>query len=112
MFFTQAGLEVGAIKNFLNDDETLIQGNSIIKDNPKKRRINFETQLEAVDEFVKSPMLRDDISESLSGIYDIARIVVRISLNTATPPDLISLKKSLLFFMKIHHIKIIPSMLK
>ena len=40
-------------KNFLNDDETLIQGNSIIKDNPKKRRINFETQLEAVDKFVK-----------------------------------------------------------
>jgi hypothetical protein len=37
----------------LNDDETLIQGNSIIKDNPKKRRINFETQLEAVDKFVK-----------------------------------------------------------
>ena len=40
-------------KNFLNDDETLIQGNSIIKDNPKKRRINFEAQLETVDKFVK-----------------------------------------------------------
>ncbi len=40
-------------KNFLNDDETLIQGTSIIKDNPKRRRINFESQLEAVDKFVK-----------------------------------------------------------
>ena len=40
-------------KNFLNDEETLIQGNSIIKDNPKKRRINFEAQLETVDKFVK-----------------------------------------------------------
>lgn len=39
-------------KNFLNDDETLIQGNSIIKESPK-RRINFETQLEVVDKFVK-----------------------------------------------------------
>ncbi len=40
-------------KNFLNDDETLIQGTSIIKDNPKRKRVNFEAQLETVDRYVK-----------------------------------------------------------
>ena len=40
-------------KNFLYDEETLIQGNSIIKDNPNKRRINFQSQLESVDKYVK-----------------------------------------------------------
>lgn len=40
-------------KNFLYDEETLIQGNSIIKDNPKKKKVNFETLLEATDKYVK-----------------------------------------------------------
>lgn len=40
-------------KNFLYDEETLIQGNSIIKDNPKRKRINFESLLEATDKYIK-----------------------------------------------------------
>lgn len=40
-------------KNFLNDEETLIEGNSIIKDNPKKKRIKFESLLESTEKYVK-----------------------------------------------------------
>lgn len=40
-------------KNFLYDEETLIQGNSIIKADPKRRRINFEALLESVDKYLK-----------------------------------------------------------
>ena len=40
-------------KNFLGDEENLIQGNSIVKDNPNKKRIDFEDLLETVDKYVK-----------------------------------------------------------
>ena len=43
-------------KNFLRDDETLIQGNSIVRESSKKKRVtkvNFETLLETVDKYVK-----------------------------------------------------------
>ncbi|MCH5185752.1 MAG: DNA mismatch repair protein MutS, partial [Oscillospiraceae bacterium] len=62
---------------------------------PLVNPVAVNSRLYAVDELVKSPIIRDDLSAGLAGIYDISRISVRISLNTATPPDLISLKKSL-----------------
>lgn len=43
-------------KNFLKGEETLIQGDSIVKENSNKRRvnrINFESLLEATDKYVK-----------------------------------------------------------
>lgn len=40
-------------KNFLYDEETLIQGNSIIKADPRKRRISLETILDGVDKYLK-----------------------------------------------------------
>lgn len=43
-------------KNFLRGEETLIQGDSIVKENSNKRRttrVNFETLLEATDKYVK-----------------------------------------------------------
>lgn len=50
-------------KNFLYDEETLIQGNSIIKDNPNKRRINFQSQLESVDKYVKKHYKKYKLSQ-------------------------------------------------
>lgn len=49
-------------KNFLQGEETLIQGNSIVKDNPNKKRINFESLLEATDKFVKKYYKRFKLS--------------------------------------------------
>lgn len=40
-------------KNFLYDEETLIQGNSIIKDNLNRKRINFESLLETTDKYIR-----------------------------------------------------------
>lgn len=43
-------------KNFLRDEETLIQGDSIVKENSNKKRttrVNFEALLEATDKYVK-----------------------------------------------------------
>lgn len=52
-------------------------------------------RLYSVRELVDNMVLRDDLTEVLSGIYDISRISGRISLGSATPRDLISLKMSL-----------------
>lgn len=40
-------------KNFLGDEENLIQGNSIVKDNPNKKRVDFEALLETTDKYIK-----------------------------------------------------------
>lgn len=49
----------------------------------------------SVAELVEEPILRDDIAESLKGIYDVSRIMTRIALSALTTKDLISLKHSL-----------------
>jgi len=51
---------------------------------------------QAVDELYRDLMLRDELRDILNGIYDIARIVSRISLRTVSPRDMIALKLSLL----------------
>lgn len=62
---------------------------------PLVNPVAITKRLYAVNELFSGSMMRDDLSQMLSGIYDIARITVRVSLNTAMPTDLISLKKSL-----------------
>ncbi len=62
---------------------------------PLVNSIEINKRLYSVDELVKDNMLCDDFRELLSGIYDISRIVSRVSLGTATPRDMLSLKVSL-----------------
>lgn len=50
-------------KNFLYDEETLIQGNSIVKDNPKRKRINFELLLETTDRYIKKYYKKNKLPE-------------------------------------------------
>jgi len=49
----------------------------------------------AVSEFSKNMTGREEIRAVLSGVYDIARLITRISLGSATPRDLLSLKTSI-----------------
>ncbi len=52
-------------------------------------------RLDAVEAFTNNIMVRDEIMEELSGIYDIARITSRISIGNVSPRDLVSLRTSL-----------------
>lgn len=56
---------------------------------------------EGVGELKDAMMLREDIRESLEGIYDISRLINRISLGSASPRDLISLRSSLSYLPDI-----------
>ena len=48
-------------------------------------------RLDAVEAFVNDPVLLGEITEQLSGIYDIERLMTRVMYQTATPRDLKSL---------------------
>lgn len=52
-------------------------------------------RLEALEELNQSPMLRDEIREYLNPIYDLERLISRISYQSANPRDLISFSSSL-----------------
>ena len=62
-------------------------------------------RLDAVEELTGKIMLRDELSEALSGIYDISRITSRVSIGTVTPKDLISLRSSLAQLPEIKRIR-------
>lgn len=52
-------------------------------------------RLEALEELNKSPMLRDEIRKYLNPIYDLERLISRISYQSANPRDLIAFASSL-----------------
>ncbi|MDO4518937.1 MAG: DNA mismatch repair protein MutS [Eubacteriales bacterium] len=52
-------------------------------------------RLEAVEELNSQPMLRDEIREYLGPIYDMERLISRISYQSANPRDLIAFASSL-----------------
>ncbi len=55
----------------------------------------IEARLDAVEELNTKLMDRDEIREYLSGVYDIERLMCRISYGTANPRDLVALRNSL-----------------
>ena len=65
-------------------------------------KINY--RLYAVKELKEDIMLSDDFAAVLSKIYDIGRITNRISLNTASPKDLVALKNSLLVLPELNYL--------
>ncbi len=52
-------------------------------------------RLEAIEELNNKAMLRDEIREYLNPIYDMERIISRVSYNSANPRDLIAFSSSL-----------------
>ncbi len=71
---------------------------------PLVNPIEINKRLYSVEELVKNVMLCDDLAAVLSGIYDISRIVSRISLNSAVPKDMVSLKMSLLKLPELDYV--------
>ena len=57
--------------------------------------IEINKRLYGVEELVNNTMLRRELDHALEGIYDISRILTRVSLMSVTPRDLASLRESL-----------------
>ena len=58
-------------------------------------RDEIEQRLEALEELNKNGMLRDEIREYLGPVYDLERLISRISYKSANPRDLIAFASSL-----------------
>ncbi|UCC40181.1 MAG: DNA mismatch repair protein MutS [Candidatus Aminicenantes bacterium] len=56
----------------------------------------IEGRLDAVEEFLSHTIERQELRESLKGIFDLERLTGKISLAVAHPKDLVSLKASLI----------------
>lgn len=52
-------------------------------------------RLDAVEELNKKPMLRDEIREYLNPVYDLERLISRISYQSANPRDMVAFASSL-----------------
>jgi DNA mismatch repair protein MutS len=55
----------------------------------------IEARLDAVETLVKQPMLRDEIREYLNPVYDLERLLGKVSFKTANPRDMIAFRNSL-----------------
>ncbi len=62
---------------------------------PLKESSRIEARLDAVSGLVDDREARSFIQELLSEVYDIERLIVRVSLGSASPRDMVSLKHSL-----------------
>ena len=52
-------------------------------------------RLAALEELNEKPMLRDEIREYLNPVYDLERLVSRISFKSANPRDMVAFASSL-----------------
>lgn len=68
---------------------------------PLLDKLKIEERLSAVEELCDNVMLRDGIRESLNGVYDLERLMCRVSFSSANPRDLIALKESVRNIPKI-----------
>ncbi|HAF27334.1 MAG TPA: DNA mismatch repair protein MutS [Lachnospiraceae bacterium] len=55
----------------------------------------IDKRLEAVNAFYRNPVTRDEIREYLTGVYDLERLLTRISYRSANPRDMLAFSKSL-----------------
>ena len=103
-------LRDGSLKDSLLDiiDFTVTSmGGRLIRDwllHPLRRCSDIKERLVAVSEFLSHTIERQELRESLKGIFDLERLKGKISLAVAHARDLVSLKKSLLPLPRIQNL--------
>ncbi|KRQ87026.1 DNA mismatch repair protein MutS [Caloramator mitchellensis] len=93
----------GTLIDVLDKTQTAMGGRLIRKwiEEPLLIKDEIEKRLEAVEELIDNIYISSDLREFLRGIYDIERIMGKISCETANARDLISLKQSIRFLPDI-----------
>ena len=67
-------------------------------------RALIENRLDAVEKLCQNTVDRDEIREYLQPVYDLERLMTRVSYGTANPRDLIALRSSLKMFAPIRQV--------
>lgn len=71
---------------------------------PLIRKDRIEERLDAIEQLNREAINREELREYLNPIYDLERLMTRISLKTANPRDLISFKTSLSYLPYIRQL--------
>ena len=71
---------------------------------PLVNSIEINKRLCSVKEFAENIMLSDELTGVLSRTYDISRIISRLSLKTATPRDMVSLRETILMLPQLEYL--------
>ncbi|MBD5520566.1 MAG: DNA mismatch repair protein MutS [Lachnospiraceae bacterium] len=87
----------GSLLGVLDKTKTAMGGRLLRKyiEQPLIDKEEIENRLDAVEELCKNSMLRDELREYLNPIYDLERLLGRVSYRTANPRDLIAFGSSL-----------------
>ena len=73
-------------------------------EHPLLKRDEILRRQDGIGELIGRLMDREELGEYLSGIYDLERLLTRISLKTANPRDLIAFKRSISYVEPIKNI--------
>lgn len=94
----------GSLLWVLDKTKTAMGGRTLRNyiEQPLIEKEDIENRLDAVEELSKDSVSRDEIREYLNPIYDLERLLGRISYKTANPRDLIAFRNSL---QMLPHIK-------
>ncbi len=96
-------LSSATLFNVLNRTETGM-GRRLLKFwilHPLKDRREIERRLDAVEELTKSFFLADELKSELKKVYDVERLLTKITSGIATPKDVSALRNSLRVFPNI-----------
>lgn len=88
---------VGSLLWVLDDTKTAMGGRLLRKyvEQPLTDSDRIRDRLDGVECFVRDPMLAEEAKELLNGIYDMERLMGRISYGSANARDLLALKQSI-----------------
>lgn len=70
-------------------------------ESPLINKNKIEKRLDLIEELLQKVIYREELKDYLSNVYDLERLITRISYKTANPRDLIALKNSLQNIPKI-----------
>ncbi len=86
----------GSLYGVLDKTKTAM-GSRVMKSwivRPLVNAVHITNRLDAVEEMVKNLALREDIAEYVSKIWDVERLMARVSLKMANAKDLVALRES------------------
>ncbi len=94
----RGGDQKGSLYWLLDETMTSMGGRKLKQwlHQPLANRVKIEERLEIVTEMLEAYFVRADIRESLKEVYDLERLIGRISFGTASGRDLSQLRQSLL----------------
>jgi len=90
------GSSKGTLLSVLDDTVTSMGGRKLREWllNPLMDAREIERRLDAIGEFKESHQLRSDLRTALGSVYDLERLISRVSLGAANARDLLALKQS------------------